>query len=213
MLVAHLVPGYFAAYRSQSHWQPEWGTMHRGLLWIAALGGPVLPDADVIYNVFFGRFINHSVLWTHSLFVHLGVGLCWWLLHRFGRWPYLQTLVGLVAVGGLSHLALDVIAHNTPLFYPVSLAMIGVAPARIVQGGVWAYLTDPLFLLEPLLLTVAGVHWALHRNSTAINRTTAIIGLVSGFVLFFLVDAYTAKCSCKLMILEKIPSVPFVFTS
>jgi hypothetical protein len=76
-------------------------------------------------------------------------------------------LIGLATVGGLSHLALDVVAHNTPLFYPLSLAMIGIAPARIVEGGVWAYLTDPFFLGEPLLLTLVAVHWALTHKSMA----------------------------------------------
>jgi hypothetical protein len=186
MLAAHLVPGYFAAVRSQSKWKPEWSTGQRTLLWVAALGSTFLPDADVIYNTLFRGFINHSVLWTHSLLVHFGIGLCWWLLRLFGRWPYLQTLVGLVAIGGLSHLALDVIAHNTPLFYPVTLVMIGVAPVRIVEGGVWAYLTDPLFLLEPLLLTLVAVHWTLHHESMRQLRRITLVVLASGLGLFVL---------------------------
>ena len=83
------------------------------LLWGAALGSTILPDTDVFYNVLFRGFINHSVLWTHSLFVYLTIGLVWLLLSKMGRWPYLQMLIGLTAIGGLSHLVLDVIAHGT----------------------------------------------------------------------------------------------------
>ncbi|HXV42425.1 MAG TPA: metal-dependent hydrolase [Anaerolineae bacterium] len=211
MLGAHLVPGYFAAVKSKSQWNWEWSEPQRILLWTVALGSTVIPDLDVIYNTLFRGFINHSVLWTHSLFPHLCVGLCWWLLYRTGRWPYLQTLVGLMVTGGLSHLALDVIAHGTPLFYPISLTMVGAAPVRVVEGGFWTYVTDPIFLLEPLLLTLAAVHWILTgpdmKNSTQfvvswptpnlerlgrINewkstlqiRALVIIGLISGLILF-----------------------------
>ena len=38
MLLAHLVPGYFAAALSQPRWQPRWRTEQRALLWIVALG-------------------------------------------------------------------------------------------------------------------------------------------------------------------------------
>jgi len=154
------------------------------LLWVAALGSTVAPDLDVVYNAFLRGFVNHSLLWTHSLFVHLSIVLCWWLLHRIGRWPYLQTLVGLVALGGLSHLVLDMVAHSTPLLYPFSLMMFGIPPARIVEGGVWAYMTDPLFLLEPLFLTLAAAYWTLSRKPTPRVRTLTLIVLTSGLVSF-----------------------------
>ena len=184
MLVAHLVPGYFAAVKSQPRWKSEWNTGQRALLWAAALGSTIVPDLDVIYNAVFRSFVNHSTLWTHSLFVHLSVALGWWLLRYVGRWPYLQTLVGLVAVGGLSHLALDVISHGTPLLYPVLLVMFGFPPERVVVGGFWAYLTDPIFLLEPFLLTLAAVHWTLSQKPTRRVRALTLIVLTVGLVLF-----------------------------
>jgi GAF domain-containing protein len=184
MLVAHLVPGYFAAVNSQPQWKLEWNTGQRALLWAAALGSTIVPDLDVIYNAVFHGFVNHSTLWTHSLFVHLTVALGWWLLRRIGRWPYLQTLVGLVAVGGLSHLVLDVSSHGTPLLYPVSLVMFGFPPERVVEGGFWAYLTDPIFLLEPLLLTLAAAHWTLSRKPTQRVRPLTLIVLTGVLVLF-----------------------------
>jgi hypothetical protein len=61
-------------------------------------------------------------------------------------------------------LTLDVIAHGTPLLYPASMRVVGVAPVRVVGGGIWAYLTDPIFLLEPLFLGATSVHWILGRR-------------------------------------------------
>jgi len=75
MLIAHLVPGYFAADHSQKTWPAEWSNNQRRWLWTAALVSTFAPDMDVIYNALFRGFINHSWLWTHSLFLHLGVGL------------------------------------------------------------------------------------------------------------------------------------------
>ncbi|MDX1995802.1 MAG: metal-dependent hydrolase, partial [bacterium] len=131
MLIAHLVPGYFAAIQTQPHWQPEWGKTRHALLWGAAFASTFVPDLDVIYNVLFRGFFNHSTLWTHSLFPHLGLAVLWWVLYRFRRFAYLRMLVGLAALGGLSHLLLDVISHGTPLFYPLSLVMVGAPSERV----------------------------------------------------------------------------------
>lgn len=191
MLIAHLVPGYFAASLSQSRWRPEWGKARRTGLWIAALGATAAPDFDVVLNVASGKNINHSTLWTHSLFVHLVIALVWFVLWRMGRWPYVTTLVGLVAVGGLSHLVLDVIAHGTPLVYPLSSNLFGLPPARVVAGGLWAYLSDPIFLLEPALIAFALGHW-IHERHWSPRATrwafTGVIGAVIAFGSAFLVS-------------------------
>ena len=130
---------------------------------------------------FVGACAASFFLWT----VYLGIGLIWWLLYHIRRWPYLQTLIGLVAIGGLSHLVLDVISHGTPLLYPVSMIMFGVAPERVVEIGVWAYVTDPIFLLEPFLLTLAAIHWSINRKSASQQmQRLALIVLISGLVLF-----------------------------
>ena len=191
MLIAHIVPGYFAAAKSQSRWRPEWSARQRILLWIVAFGSTIIPDLDVVYNALFRGFINHSVLWTHSLFVHLGVLLIYWLLQRIGRWPYLQMLIWLAAMGGLSHLLLDVVSHSTPLLYPVSMTVFGVPPMRVVEGGLWAYLTDLIFLLEPCLLGLGAMHWIRRhvRNQQAqqVSLVVLAIGLgifVTSFLLF-----------------------------
>jgi LexA-binding, inner membrane-associated putative hydrolase len=184
MLIAHLVPGYFAAVKSRPDWKPIWSKSQRTLLWVAALGSTVLPDVDVIYNTLFRGFINHSILWTHSLIPHLIVGLGWLILRYAGSWPFLRTLVWIVAVGGLSHLVLDVIVHGTPLLYPWSLMMVGWPPTRVVKGGLWAYLTDPIFLLEPLALALVGWHWILNQNFTSRVQTVLLTMLFVIFISF-----------------------------
>lgn len=184
MLAAHLVPGYFAAVTSQSRWQSDWNNKQQSILWIAALASTVVPDSDVIYNWLFRGFFYHSTLWTHSIIVHLGIGLCWWSLRRTRRWPYLQTLVGLIAIGGLSHLIMDVVSHSTPLFYPFSLYMVGAPSARVLEGGVLGYITDPIFLSEPLFLTVAIAHWIVNRKATPCIMKLALCGLFAAAVIF-----------------------------
>jgi uncharacterized membrane protein len=146
-----------------------------------------VPDLDVIYNALFRGFFNHSTLWTHSLFPYLGLLFVWWLLRRIGRWPYLQTMIGLLTLGGLSHLVLDVVSHSTPLLYPFSLQMFGAPSSRVLEGGLWAYLTDPIFLMEPFLITLAVGHWiAQHRKVTPKLKKIMLIGLVSGLAVFTL---------------------------
>ncbi len=184
MILAHLVPGYFAAATSRPKWRLEWTNGQRGLAWVVAIGSTVCPDLDIVYNALVRGFFNHSTLWTHSVFVYLGLGYLWFVLHAWKRWPYLRTLLGLATVGGFSHLALDVIAHGTPLLYPVSMMVFGVAPTRIVEGGIWAYLTDPLFLLEPLLFGAAIVHWAFHQHLGLRLQRWILVATVSGLLVF-----------------------------
>lgn len=151
MFAAHLAPGYFVARYTAPYWHPAWTRRQRVGLWAVALGSTAVADADVIYNALFRGFMNHSTLWTHSIFPYLGLGLLWWVLFTLDCWAYLRMLLGLTVAGGLSHIVLDIIAHSTPMFYPLSLQMIGAPSQRVLEGGVWAYLTDPIFLLEPLL--------------------------------------------------------------
>lgn len=185
MLAAHLVPGYFAAAKSQSGRKPEWNRTRRVMLWAVALGSTVAPDLDVVYNALFRGFFNHSTLWTHSIFVYLGFGIAWLILHISKRWTYTKTLTGLVAIGGLSHLVLDIIAHGTPILHPVSMMIFGIAPQRVIEGGVWAYLTDPIFLLEPLLFSIAIIHWARHQDmTTPYLKKVIFAATVSGLLMF-----------------------------
>jgi hypothetical protein len=184
MLVAHLVPGYFAVVGSQSKWNPAWNRQQRALLCIAALFSTFAPDLDVIYNDMFSGFVNHSTLWTHSLFPYLALGFAWHLLRLTKRSPYLQVLIGLTLIGGLSHLALDVISHGTPLLYPLSIAVFGGAPTRVIEGGLWAYATDPLFLLEPLLISTAIGHWILSQKLNRQGKWLLLGGVVIALAFF-----------------------------
>jgi len=187
VLIAHLVPGYFAAVKSGSGQSPGWSRWQRFGIWAVALGSTVAPDSDVLYNAIFRGFFNHTWLWTHSLFPYLGMGVGWLLLRLSGRWLYLQTLVGLAALGGLSHLALDVVAHSTPIFYPFSSVMVGAPSARVLAGGVTGYLTDPIFLCEPLLLTLAALHWIGCCGFPRQTQRLLVWGVVSGTLAFAMI--------------------------
>lgn len=177
MFIAHLVPGYFAAALSQPRWRSDWGPIRRAALWLFAFGGTVAPDLDVIYNLLFRGFFGHSVLWTHSVFPYLGLGFVWLLLREAWLWPYPRTAIGLVAIGGLSHVLLDALSHGTPLLYPFSRKMIGYLSPRVLEGGAGAYITDPIFLLEPLLVTAAAAHWIMQRRLTAPIRYVGVLAL------------------------------------
>ncbi|MEW6352023.1 MAG: zinc dependent phospholipase C family protein [Thermodesulfobacteriota bacterium] len=179
MLIAHLVPGHFAAAWSQGYWNPQWTHRQRLGLWIAAYGSTVAPDLDVIYNCVFRGFFGHTTLWTHSLFPYLGLVLAWWVTGGSDRWRYAHTMIGLVAVGGLSHLALDVVSHSTPLFYPLSMYMVGAPSTRVLEGKLLGYLTDPILLLEPALITLAAAHRMLHqREASRALKTMGVFSLV-----------------------------------
>ncbi len=190
MLVAHLVPGYFDAASTAAHKTVKWSRWQRWGIWAVALGSTIAPDSDVLYNALFRGFFNHTWLWTHSLFPYLGIGLGWLLLRLSGRWPYLQTLVGLAALGGLSHLALDVVAHSTPIFYPLSSVMVGAPSARVLAGGVVGYLTDPIFLCEPLLITLAAVHWVDGRGLRPGAKRAVQAGITGAALLFVALFLY-----------------------
>ena len=150
-----------------------------------ALGSTIAPDLDVVRNILFRGFFNHSTLWTHSIFVYLGFGLLWLGCRRLRKLAYFATLMGIIAVGGLSHLVLDLVAHGTPLFYPVSTTGFGIAPQRVVDGGVWAYLTDPILLLEPLLIGIAVCHWIYRRESLSLKTRKLFSAVIVGGVLVF----------------------------
>lgn len=184
MLLAHLVPGYFAAALTQPHWDPRWSFKRRALLWGVALGSTVLPDLDVVYNTLFRGFINHSLLWTHSVFLYTAIGVIWFALYRAHRWFYVQLILGLIALGGLSHIILDILSHGTPLFYPVSMLFVGIAPHRVIAGGFWAYITDPIFLIEPLLIAGALAHIVWHQPIPRRVRAIALAAVSAGWLVF-----------------------------
>lgn len=163
MLVAHVVPGYCIAAHTVQGNQRRWSPAQQALVWLVGLGAAIAPDADIIYNALLHGFIKHSILWPHSVFPYLGL-LGIWLVGRAKRADsYLLALLGVFIAGNLSHLLLDAISHGTPLLYPLTLHMFGAPSTRILYGGARAYLTDPLFLLEPALLSAAAVHWLAHH--------------------------------------------------
>ncbi|MFZ1770922.1 MAG: hypothetical protein WAU00_17075 [Caldilinea sp.] len=186
MLLTHLVPGYFLAQSAQTRYPTEVRRWRRGLMWATAFTFTVLPDSDVIYNIVWRGFANHSWLWAHSLFGYLGLLALGMGLRGLRRLPFCSLLLMLAGGAGLSHLLLDVIAHGTPLFYPFSRAMIGFPPPRVVEGGLWAYLTDPIFLLEPLLFGLAALHWLVRKAMPRRRKRIALATLSIMLLLVFI---------------------------
>lgn len=185
MLLAHLVPGYFAASIYQSRDEPNWRGHAGAGLWVMALGACVAPDIDVVRNLLFRGFFGHSVLITHSIFPYVGLLLAWVLVRRRLNWPFLATTILLTAIGGLSHLALDVVSHGTPLFYPWSTELVGRPSDHVLLHGLFGYLTDPIFLLEPLLICLAIAHWTVHCSGLACRwKKVTLCCLLCGLALF-----------------------------
>ena len=192
MLVAHFVPGYFAAVMSQPHWEAEWSNRQRVALWVAALGSAVAPDLGTIVNVAWpGTISNDYLLWTHSIFSYLGLLLIWTVLRLLGVWPYFRTMLGLVAVGGLSHVLLDIAAHSTRFLYPLSMELLGAPPQHVLLYGVRGYLTRPTFLLEPLLIALTVAHWTWrHPRATPLVKYVVCCALACGCIAFCLAFLY-----------------------
>lgn len=184
MLIAHLVPGYFIGVNAQKNWGDSWTSTQRRILWTVAFAGTFLADTDVIVNILFHGIFNHSTLLTHSLFPVLMFTLLSAICKYILRIPYISTALSLLALSWLSHLFLDALVHKTPLLYPLSSAMIGYAPPRVYAGGFWYYLTDPIFLLEPLLIMIAIGHWLYHRIDTIKTRRLMLSGLVGCYLIF-----------------------------
>jgi hypothetical protein len=73
---------------------------------------------------------------------------------------------------------------RTPLLYPMLLYMVGAPSRHALEGSVWGYMTDPIFLSEPFLLALAAVYWLVRRKPAARIMKLATFGLVSGLVAF-----------------------------
>lgn len=164
LLVSDLVPGYVAVMRSHAHWKPEWSQKQRAALWISALGSTAAPDLHVMYNTVFQGFCGHTILLTYNVLHYVGLALIWWLLRRTGRVPYVRTMTGLIAAGGLSHVFLNVVAHGTSLLYSPSMHGFGSSWLRMLERGLIPYLKDPVFLLEPFLIGLAVARWLTRRD-------------------------------------------------
>ena len=185
MLIAHLVPGYFNAVASQYHWDQDWTSKQRRILWTVAFASTFLPDIDVIFNITVRGIFNHSTLLTHSLFPVLIFTMAWGVCKYSLRRHYLSTIWALLAMSWLSHVLLDALVHKTPLLYLLSSEMFGYAPLRVYAGGFWYYLTDPIFLLEPLLIMVGVGHWLSQRIIDIKTRRVVL----SCFVALYLISA------------------------
>ena len=63
--------------------------------------------------------------------------------------------------------------------------VFGLAPRRVIDGGLPAYLTDPLFLLEPLLVGAALIHWIGQQDRPSPQLKMGLIAVAGGGVILF----------------------------
>ncbi len=63
---------------------------------------------------------------------------------------------------------------------------VGIAPKRVIVGGFWAYITDPVFLLEPLLIAAALAHLIWHLPIEKKLRIAGVGGVGVSLVAFML---------------------------
>jgi hypothetical protein len=63
--------------------------------------------------------------------------------------------------------------------------MFGAPSEHVLNGGVWGYLTHPIFLLEPLLVSLAVGHWIIQRSEAAVRfKQITLCGLASASIIF-----------------------------
>ena len=62
--------------------------------------------------------------------------------------------------------------------------MFGAPSTRVLEGGFWAYITDPIFLVEMFLLALVVTHWIFSRKLAPRIMKLALLGLIGGLVAF-----------------------------
>jgi inner membrane protein len=138
---------------------------------IALVAGAMLPDVDVVMAlvdelsvVRYHRGLTHWLVGAFLLALPLAV-----VLYRFGRYKRFWPLIGLGALGVLTHIALDLpTSFGTMVFTPFSHER---------------YALNLIFIIDPIysgiiLLALGLGHW---RRRWA--RTPAILG-ISGLLLY-----------------------------
>jgi inner membrane protein len=138
---------------------------------IALVAGAVLPDIDVVMAwvdelsvIRYHRGLTHSFMGALLLAVPLAA-----LLSRFGKCKRFWPLMGLGALGVLTHIALDLpTSFGTMIFTPFSQERYALN---------WIFIIDPMYssiILLALAVAYRKPQWA---------RTAAVVGM-GGLVLY-----------------------------
>jgi hypothetical protein len=68
------------------------------------------------------------------------------------------------------------------------MLMVGAPSKHVLDYGLWGYLTDPVFLLEPFIIALAVAHWgANHLRVEPHLKKAALLGLAGGLIAFSLI--------------------------
>jgi inner membrane protein len=138
---------------------------------IALVVGAMLPDVDVVMAlvdklsvVRYHRGLTHSFVGAFLLALPLAV-----ILYRFGKYKRFWPLVGLGALGVLTHIALDLpTSFGTMLFMPFSHER---------------YALNLIFIIDPIYSAIISLALGLGYWRRSWMQTAAILG-ISGLVLY-----------------------------
>ena len=138
---------------------------------IAVVAGAMLPDVDVVMGLVdqlsvirYHRGLTHSLVGAFLLALPLAV-----LLHRFGRYKRFWPLLGLGALGVLTHIALDLpTSFGTMIFTPFSRER---------------YALNLIFIIDPIYSGIILLALGLGLWKRRWAQKAAILGL-GGLVLY-----------------------------
>jgi inner membrane protein len=144
---------------------------------VAVTAGALAPDLDNIIGLWdqFAAIKYHRGL-THSLFGGILLALLIaWPIYRWGRHKRYRDLVGLVYLGILVHIGLDLVtSFGTRVFYPLSDARLALDLAFII---------DPILTATfaiPLLIAWRRPHLAARAVRIGLAAAILYLGLSAG---------------------------------
>lgn len=182
MIIAHGPLGYLLAYSTRRWWQDKLTAQQRNVVYLVAFIGGIFPDADLFYYYLVDSTVSHRQLLPHSavpyvLLILLGIVFLFVLPKlRFYAW-----LILAFSVGGLSHLAADMLVGMAAVFNPLSLEMYGlVSNAWYRDSWFMRYNLVTNFTLEFMIIMIAAGTFIRKRSWWLVSAagTIAVTGLL-----------------------------------
>ena len=159
MFIAHLPAGYMMA-RLLARRARLRGRAGVRFLWAGAIGA-IAPDFDLAYFYLFdGRQHNHHSYVTHYPVIWIAAMLvcaCWWRADRARPWA---ALAGVFALGGFTHMVLDIVVGDIAWLAPFSDEYFALSHVETMFKPWWLnFILHWSFALELLLVALAVYVW------------------------------------------------------
>ncbi len=152
---------------------------------VAVTAGALAPDLDNIIGLWdqFAAIKYHRGL-THSLFGGILLALLIaWPIYRWGRHKRYRDLVGLVYLGILVHIGLDLVtSFGTRVFYPLSDARLAL---------------DLAFIIDPILTATFAIPLLTAWRRPHLATRAVRIGLAAAIVYLCLLAGTKAAASAR----------------